>query len=94
VTKSELVGRISTEAGITKKAAAAALHAVIGALHDSLKKKDGSIRITDLGTFRVLHRKTRAGVNPQNQQKIKIPAMNVPRFNASKALRDTVKKAK
>ena len=94
MTMLELVGRISTEAGISKKAAAAALKAIIGAVHDSLKKKDGKIRISDLGTFRVLHRKARAGVNPRTQKKIKIPAMNVPRFNASKALKDAAKKAK
>jgi DNA-binding protein HU-beta len=94
MTKSELVAKMSKEAGISKKAAAAALQALVGAVHDSLKKKEGTIRISDLGTFRVLQRKARAGVNPRNQKKIKIPAMKVPRFSASKALKDAVKKAK
>ncbi len=94
MTKAELVGRIAEEAGITKKAAAAALEALVGAVQDSLKKKDGTIRITDLGTFKVSHRKARSGVNPQTQKKMKIPAMKVPRFTAAKALKDIVKKAK
>jgi DNA-binding protein HU-beta len=94
MTTSELIGKISKEAGITKKAAAAALRALVGAVHDSLKKKGGTIRISDLGTFRVLHVKARAGVNPRTQQKMKIPAMNLPRFRPSKALKDAVKKAK
>jgi nucleoid DNA-binding protein len=94
MTKAELVGKISTEAGISKKAATATLKAIIGAVYDSLKKKDGTIRISDLGTFRVLHLKARAGVNPRTQKKMKIPAMNVPRFSASKALKDATKKAK
>ena len=94
MTKDELINVIAKEAGITKKAAAAALDAVVGAVHASLKKKDGSIRIADLGTFKVSQRKARAGVNPQTQKKIKIPAMKVPRFSASKTLKETVKKAK
>ncbi len=94
MTKSELVGKIAEEAGITKKAAAAALDALIGSVQDSLKKKDGSIRVTDLGTFRVAPRKARSGVNPQTGKKIKIPATKVPRFTAAKALKEIVKKAK
>ena len=94
MTKSELVGKIAEEAGITKKAAEATLGALIGSVHDSLKKKDGSIRIPDLGTFKVAQRKARAGVNPQTGKKIKIPATKVPRFTAAKALKEIVKKAK
>lgn len=94
MTKSELVSRIAEEAGITKKAASTALEALIGAVHESLKKKDGKIRIADLGTFKVIQRKARAGVNPQTRKKIKIPATKAPRFAPSKALRDAVKKAK
>ncbi len=94
MTKSELVGRIAEKAGISKKAADAALKAMIGAVHDSFKEKDGSIRIADLGTFRISERKARTGVNPQNGKKMKIPAMKVPRFSAAKALKEIVKQAK
>ncbi len=94
MTKAELVSYIAEEAGITKKAANTALEAVVGAIHDSLKKKDGKIRIADLGTFKVTQRKARAGVNPQTGKKIKIPATKAPRFSAAKALKETAKKAK
>ncbi len=92
--KAELVGRIAKDVGITKKAAAAALDAFVGAIHDALKKKSGSIRVSDLGTFKVAARKARNGVNPQTKKKIKIAATKVPRFSPSKALREAVKKAK
>ena len=92
--KADLVSHVAKKAGITKKAATSAVDAIVGAIHDSLKKKTGSIRISDLGTFKVVHRKARAGVNPQTGQKIKIPATKVPRFSASKALKEAVKKAK
>jgi len=94
MTKAELVSRIAQEAGITKKAAALALESVVGAIHQSLRKKDGKIRVSDLGTFRVVKKKARTGVNPQTQKKIKIPATKAPRFSASRALKETVKKAK
>lgn len=93
MTKSELVSRMAEEAGITKKSASAALSALVGAIHESLKKKDGKIRIADLGTFRVVKKKARTGVNPQTKAKIKIPAAKVARFSPSRALRDGVRKA-
>ncbi len=94
MTKAELVKKIAKDAGITGKAADKALKAAVSAIHDSLKKKDGKIRIADLGTFVVVHKKARTGVNPQTKQKIKIPAGNVPRFRASTALKQAVNKAK
>ncbi len=94
MTKAELVDGMAKEAGITKKAAAKALTAFVKAIQNSLKKKGGKIRVADLGTFLVVHRKARTGVNPQTRKKIKIPAGNVPRFRASKSLKQAVQKAK
>src|SRR5208283_131062 len=91
--KDELVNWMAKEAGITKKAAAAALGAFVKAIHDSLKKKTGKIRVAELGTFLVVHKKARTGVNPQTKAKIKIAAGNVPRFRASKSLKQAANKA-
>ncbi|MGO9119625.1 MAG: HU family DNA-binding protein [Desulfomonilaceae bacterium] len=94
MTKNELVNWMAKEAGITKKGAAAALGAFVKAIHDSLKKKTGKIRVAELGTFLVVHKKARTGVNPQTKTKIKIAAGNVPRFRASKSLKEAVHKPK
>jgi DNA-binding protein HU-beta len=94
MTKAELVNRIAEHAGISKKAGALVLNSVVGAVLEALKKKEGKIRISELGTFKVIKRKARAGVNPQTRQKIKIPASKAPRFTASRALKQIVKKAK
>jgi DNA-binding protein HU-beta len=94
MTKADLVSHVAKQAGITKKAATSALDAIVGAIHHSLKKHTGYVRISGLGTFKVSQRKARAGVNPQTGKKIKIPAASVPRFAAAKALKDAVKKAK
>jgi DNA-binding protein HU-beta len=94
MTKAEVVSKMAKEAGITKKAAAIALDAIVAAVHENLKQKDGKIRISELGTFRVVKKKARTGVNPQTRKKIKIAAAQVPRFSASRALREAVKKTK
>jgi DNA-binding protein HU-beta len=94
MTKNELVNWMAKEAGITKKGAAAALGAFVKAIHDSLKKKTSKIRVAELGTFLVVHKKARTGVNPQTKKKMKIAAGNVPRFRASKSLKEAVHKAK
>lgn len=94
MTKTELVKHLSEQARISRKAASAALNAFVGAIHDSLRTKDGKIRVTDLGTFVAAKRKARTGVNPQTLKKIKIPAATIPRFRASAALKNVVAKAK
>jgi len=94
MTKAELVNWMAKEADITKKGATVALGAFVKAIHDSLKKKGGKIRVAELGTFVVVHRKARDGVNPQTKKKIRIPAGNVPRFRASRSLKKAVHKAK
>ncbi|AFM23098.1 HU family DNA-binding protein [Desulfomonile tiedjei] len=93
MTKTELVTRVAGEAGLPKKTADSVLKAFVAAIHQSLKGKDGQIRIPDLGTFLVAQRKARKGVNPQTKKKIKIPASKVPRFRAAKALREAAKQA-
>jgi len=45
-----------------------------------------------LGSFSVVQRKARQGVNPRTGKPIKIPATKVPKFAAAKSLKDAVKK--
>ena len=89
MTKADLVARIAEDADISKKAAQAALDSLVGVVHESIKKT-GRIRIDKLGTFRVIKRKARTGVNPQTGAKIKIPAKKAPAFTSAKALKAVV----
>jgi len=91
MTKAELVSRIAEEAGVSKKAAGAALASVVSAIHEVLKKAQ-KIRVTDLGSFSVVKRQARQGVNPRTGKPIKIPATKAPKFTAAKALKEAVKK--
>jgi DNA-binding protein HU-beta len=94
MTKPEMVALISQEASISKKAATNALDAIVKTIHSSLKSKEGRIRISSLGTFRVLSINARKGVNPRTGKKMTIPAMKVPRFSAAKALKQAIKNGK
>ena len=91
MTKADLVSHIAEQAGISKKAAGTALDSVISAIHEVLKK-GAKIRVSDLGSFSVVQRKARQGVNPRTGKPIKIPATKAPKFSAAKSLKDAVKK--
>lgn len=92
MTKDELVRFIAEKAEIRKQSAADALEALVQAIHEAISKKE-SLRIPDLGTFGVLERKARTGVNPKTQEKMEIPACTAPTFKAGKALKETAKNA-
>ena len=67
-----------------------AVDAIISAMTDSLA---GGERVTlvGFGTFQVMERKARKGVNPQTRETIQIPAKKVPKFGPGKGLREKVK---
>lgn len=91
MSKQELIATIADASGITKRAAADALQALINLVVKNLKKGQ-SVTITGFGTFKLSHRAARTGVNPRNPtQKISIPAMKVPSFKAGKTLKDAVR---
>ncbi|MBT4936979.1 HU family DNA-binding protein [Candidatus Peregrinibacteria bacterium] len=91
MTKQDLVAAIAASAGLTKKAAADALEALISSITGELKK-GGKVTLTGFGTFQISHRAARTGVNPRNpSEKIKIPAMKLPVFKAGKSLKDSVR---
>ncbi len=89
MTKSELIGQIASNAEISKTDADKAYDAIISAIKSGLKK-DGSVPLTGLGTFKVAHRAARMGRNPSTGQSIHIPAKNVLKFKASKGVESEI----
>lgn len=83
--KSELIDKISADAGITKTQANAALDAFTDAVTKTLKKGD-KVTLVGFGTFSVTKRAARNGRNPQTGAVIKIKAKKVPKFKAGKEL--------
>jgi len=85
--KPEMVSLIAGEADITKKAATQVLDTLVNTVHSSLKKRNGRIRISALGTFRVIEMNPRKGVNPRTGKKMTIPAMRLARFSPARSLK-------
>ena len=90
LSKGDLVAAVAKSAGCTKKCAADCLESSLGASSKE-RSGDGSVTLTGFGTFRVSHRKARAGVNPQTGARIQISARKVPTFKAGKGLREAVR---
>ena len=93
MTKTELVGLIAKDAGITKVAAEKALNSVTTSITKALAKGD-RVALTGFGTFSVKESAARAGLNPQTRKPIKIAAKNRPKFSAGKTLKEAVNKKK
>jgi DNA-binding protein HU-beta len=88
--KAELVEEVSGKVGITKKDAGSVVDAVTETITNTLKKGE-KVTLVGFGTFQVMERKARRGVNPQTGERLDIPAKNVVRFKAGKELRERVK---
>ena len=87
--KTELVAAIAGKTGLSKKDAEAAVGAFVDVTKDALKKGD-KIQLVGFGTFEVSKREARTGRNPLTGATMEIPATNVPKFKAGKALKDAV----
>lgn len=57
---------------------------------ESTLKKGKSVVLTGFGTFTVIKRKERMGINPATGKKMKIASKRVPKFRAGKKLKDLV----
>ncbi len=87
--KAELVELMAKQTDLSKAACKGALEAFISIVESSLKKNK-SVVLTGFGTFEVIKRKERVGVNPATRAKMKIPAKKVPKFKPGKQLKDLV----
>ena len=88
--KSQLVESIATKTGFTKKDSEKALAAVLESVEKALVKGD-KVALIGFGTFDVVKKAKRQGVNPATGAKITIPAKKVVKFKAGAELADKVK---
>ena len=87
--KAALIEAMAKETKLAKTVCKSALEAFIKSVEGALKKNK-SVVLTGFGTFNVMKRKERVGVNPSTGAKMKIPAKKVPKFKAGKGLKDMV----
>jgi DNA-binding protein HU-beta len=90
MTRAELTSILARTSGGSRASADRALHAFVSAVRDSLRQ-GRPVTISGFGTFVVARRVARRGRDPRDGSLITIPAVRVPRFRPSRALRLSVR---
>ena len=89
--KAVIVNAVHAKGGCaSKKAAEEAVDTVFDSIVGSMKKAD-KVSITDFGVFDTKKRAARKARNPRTGAMVDVPATTVPKFRASRALKDAVK---
>jgi len=85
--KADLVVEVANQTGLTRRTSREVVNSIISAITDSLAREE-KVTLVGFGTFQVMERKARKGVNPQTGKTIQIPAKKVPKFRPAKSLRE------
>src|ERR1700722_10419047 len=88
--KAKLVESMAKATKLPKSTCKDCLEAFISSIGTALKSGKAVV-LTGFGTFSVMKRKSRVGINPATGKKMQIPAKKVPKFKAGKALKVMVK---
>ncbi len=87
--KASLIEHMAKETKLPKTVCKNAVESFVRFVETNLKKGKNVV-LTGFGTFTVMRRKERVGINPATGQKMKIAAKRVPKFKAGKKLKDMV----
>ncbi len=87
--KSELVGKIAEQTGMTKKDTEKVVNAFVNVVQDTLSGGD-TVAILGFGTFLARERPAREGRNPRTGETIQIPASRVPVFRPGRGFKTSV----
>lgn len=87
--KAKLIDQMAKVSKLPKASCKKALEAFIKTVGQTLKGGK-AVALTGFGTFSVMKRKSRVGINPATGKKMQIPAKKVAKFKPGKALRETV----
>lgn len=80
--RTDLVNEIAAKAGLNKVAAKAALDATLESIAQALANED-KVALLGFGTFAVVDKPARTGINPRTKEKIEIAARKVVKFKPS-----------
>jgi integration host factor subunit alpha len=89
MTKKDLVERIHTSTGISKKDSHDILETVFSIMKDTLETGE-KIKIVGFGNFEVRKKKDRKGRNPQNGEAMTITARRILSFKPSTILKSAI----
>jgi DNA-binding protein HU-beta len=88
--KTDFIGAVSEKSGLSKVNAKKAVEAFIKVVENSVKEGD-KVSLLGFGSFSVIKKAARKGVNPRTKQPINIAARNVVKFKPGAALAKVVK---
>ncbi len=88
--KTELVNAIAAKSGLSKVDAKKALDATIEAMGDALAAGD-KIALVGFGTFSVVEKGERTGINPRTKENITIAARKAVKFKHGAELHEKIK---
>ena len=88
--KTDFIGEVAGKAGLTKVDAKKAVEAFIKTVEGAVKKGE-KVALLGFGSFSVVKKAARKGVNPKTKKPINIPARKVVKFKPGAALAKVVK---
>ncbi len=88
--KNELVAAIAEKAGLNKVQAKAALDATVEAISKALAEGD-KVSLIGFGTFAVVEKGERTGINPRTKETITIAARKAVKFKQGAELTEAIK---
>lgn len=77
--KTDLINEIAAKAGLSKADARKSLEATLESIEQALANND-KVQLIGFGTFSVVEKEARTGINPRTKEKIEIPARKVVKF--------------
>lgn len=83
--KTDLINEIAAKANLTKVQAKEALNAVTESIAQALANDD-KVQLIGFGTFSMLDKPERQGINPRTKENIIIPARKVVKFKPASNL--------
>ena len=88
--KAKLIESMAKSTKQSKVVCKEMLEAFLSTVSGALKKGE-QVVLTVFGTFSVMKRKSRVGINPVTREKMTIAAKKVPKFKPGKALKASIK---
>lgn len=88
--KTEIINAVAEKAGLSKVDAKKAVEAAVAAVTEALAKGD-KVSVIGFGTFAVVEKGERQGINPRTKETITIAARKSVKFKQGAELADAVK---
>lgn len=88
--KANIVENVHGQTGGSKAAAERLVDSIFDSITNALKQGD-EVSIAGFGIYSVKQRAARQARNPRTGEIVNVPATKVPKFRASKTLKDAVK---